>query len=182
MGRFHDRMDDDLRIRGYSANTRACYLRCVRNFVRHFMRPPDQTKLALPCSDRLRSARWQVSSMTCPSCRHTSSPGSSVCSGAPQMMRDHRAPARVVILHVNHTAPHGRLAAPASELVGALLALVEDGYAPPAHLPAAARLCRPFSRSALYSLMAGMTSRAIRSIPRTATSWAISPSRPQKIM
>jgi len=42
MGRFHDRMDEDLRIRGYSANTRACYLRCVRNFVRHFMRPPDQ--------------------------------------------------------------------------------------------------------------------------------------------
>jgi site-specific recombinase XerD len=35
-------LDDDLRIRGYSANTRACYLRCVRNFVRHFMRPPDQ--------------------------------------------------------------------------------------------------------------------------------------------
>lgn len=42
MGRFHDRMDDDLRIRGYSANTRASYLRCVRHFVRHFMRPPDQ--------------------------------------------------------------------------------------------------------------------------------------------
>lgn len=42
MGRFRDRMDDDLRIRGYSANTRACYLRCVRHFVRHFMRPPDQ--------------------------------------------------------------------------------------------------------------------------------------------
>jgi len=42
MGRFRDRMDDDLRIRGYSANTRASYLRCVRHFVRHFMRPPDQ--------------------------------------------------------------------------------------------------------------------------------------------
>ena len=42
MGRFHDRMDEDLRIRGYSANTRACYLRCVRHCVRHFMRPPDQ--------------------------------------------------------------------------------------------------------------------------------------------
>jgi len=42
MGRFRDRMDEDLRIRGYSANTRECYLRCVRHFVRHFMRPPDQ--------------------------------------------------------------------------------------------------------------------------------------------
>lgn len=42
MGRFHDRMDEDLRIRGYSANTRASYLRGVRHFVRHFMRPPDQ--------------------------------------------------------------------------------------------------------------------------------------------
>jgi site-specific recombinase XerD len=35
-------MEEDLRIRGYSANTRASYLRCVRHFVRHFMRPPDQ--------------------------------------------------------------------------------------------------------------------------------------------
>src|SRR3972149_2137618 len=42
MGRFRARMDDDLRTRGYSANTRECYLRCVRHFVRHFMRPPDQ--------------------------------------------------------------------------------------------------------------------------------------------
>ena len=42
MGRFRDRMDEDLRIRGYSGNTRECYLRCVRHFVRHFMRPPDQ--------------------------------------------------------------------------------------------------------------------------------------------
>ena len=50
--------------------------------------------------------------------------------------RDHRAPAPVVILHVNHTAPHGRLAAPASELVGALLALVEDGSVDTGLLPA----------------------------------------------
>ena len=35
-------MDEDLRIRGYSANTRASYLRCVRHFGGHFMRPPDQ--------------------------------------------------------------------------------------------------------------------------------------------
>lgn len=42
MGQFRDRMDEELRIRGYSASTRECYVRCVRNFVRHFMRPPDQ--------------------------------------------------------------------------------------------------------------------------------------------
>ena len=41
MGQFRDRMDDELRIRGYSASTRECSVRCVRNFVRHFMRPPD---------------------------------------------------------------------------------------------------------------------------------------------
>ena len=45
MGQFRDRMDDELRIRGYSASTRECYVRCVRNFVRHFMRPPDQLTL-----------------------------------------------------------------------------------------------------------------------------------------
>jgi len=45
MGKFRDRMDDELRLRGYSASTRECYVRCVRNFVRHFMRPPDQLSL-----------------------------------------------------------------------------------------------------------------------------------------
>jgi integrase/recombinase XerD len=35
-------MDEELRIRGYSASTRDCYLRRVRHFVRHFMVPPDQ--------------------------------------------------------------------------------------------------------------------------------------------
>src|SRR2546426_11046106 len=34
----------------------------------------------------------------------------------------------------------------------------------------------------IYALMAGMTSRVIKSMPRTATSWDIRPSRPQKIM
>ncbi len=42
MGKFRDRMDEELRIRGYSANTRDCYLRRVRHFVRHFMVPPDR--------------------------------------------------------------------------------------------------------------------------------------------
>ncbi len=42
MGKFRDLMDKELRIRGYSANTRACDLRCVRHFVRHFMVPPNQ--------------------------------------------------------------------------------------------------------------------------------------------
>ncbi len=42
MGRFRDRMDEELRIRGYSANTRECYLRRVRHFVRHFRTPPDR--------------------------------------------------------------------------------------------------------------------------------------------
>ena len=41
-----------------------------------------------------------------------------------------------MILHVNHTAPSGRLAAPASQLVGALLALVEEGRVDERLLPA----------------------------------------------
>lgn len=45
MGKFRDRMDDELRLRGYSASTRDCYVRGVRNVVRHFMRPPDQLTL-----------------------------------------------------------------------------------------------------------------------------------------
>ena len=42
MGQFRDRMDDELRLRGYSASTRECYVGCVRHFARHFMPPPDQ--------------------------------------------------------------------------------------------------------------------------------------------
>lgn len=45
MGKFRDLMDDELRIRGYSTTTRECSLRCVRRFVRYFMRPPDQLTL-----------------------------------------------------------------------------------------------------------------------------------------
>ena len=47
MGQFRDRMDDELSLRGYSANTRECYVGGVRNFVLvlHFMRPPDQLTL-----------------------------------------------------------------------------------------------------------------------------------------
>lgn len=42
MGKFHDLMDRELRIRGLAENTRKCYLEKMRCFVRFFMRPPDQ--------------------------------------------------------------------------------------------------------------------------------------------
>lgn len=42
MGKFHDLMDREIRIRGFSENTRLLYLRSMRCFVRHFRLPPDQ--------------------------------------------------------------------------------------------------------------------------------------------
>lgn len=42
MGQFHDRMDADMAIRGFSPHTRRAYLRAMRDLVRHFMRPPDR--------------------------------------------------------------------------------------------------------------------------------------------
>lgn len=42
MGAFRDRMEEDLRIRGYSPSTIQCYLARVKHFVAYFMRPPDQ--------------------------------------------------------------------------------------------------------------------------------------------
>jgi len=45
MGRFRDLMDRDLQIRGYSPGTRDVYLRCVKRFVRYYMRPPDELTL-----------------------------------------------------------------------------------------------------------------------------------------
>ena len=41
MGKFHDLMDRDLQIRGYSLSTRKVYLARVRGFVRFFMSAPD---------------------------------------------------------------------------------------------------------------------------------------------
>lgn len=42
MGQFHDRMDADMEIRGFSPHTRRAYLRAMRGLVRHFKRPPDR--------------------------------------------------------------------------------------------------------------------------------------------
>ena len=42
MGKFYDLMDRELRIRGFAEGTRESYLRSMRCFVRHFMRPPDE--------------------------------------------------------------------------------------------------------------------------------------------
>ena len=42
MGKFHDLMDREIRIRGFSENTRRSYLGSMRSFVRHFMRAPDE--------------------------------------------------------------------------------------------------------------------------------------------
>jgi site-specific recombinase XerD len=42
MGKFQDRMAEDIEIRGLSPETKRTYLRCVRRFVRHFMQPPDR--------------------------------------------------------------------------------------------------------------------------------------------
>lgn len=42
MGAFRDRMEEDLRLRGYSPSTIRCYLARVKQFVAYFMRPPDQ--------------------------------------------------------------------------------------------------------------------------------------------
>jgi site-specific recombinase XerD len=41
MGKFHDMMDRELTIRGYSERTKTIYLRCMRNFVKYYKAPPD---------------------------------------------------------------------------------------------------------------------------------------------
>ncbi len=42
MGKFHDLMDREIRIRGLAKSTRESYLGHMRCFVRYFMLPPDQ--------------------------------------------------------------------------------------------------------------------------------------------
>ena len=40
MGAFYDRMQQDLKLGGYSERTQGEYLRCAKAFVAHFMLPP----------------------------------------------------------------------------------------------------------------------------------------------
>lgn len=45
MGKFHDLMDRELRVRGLADGTRKHYLQYMRGFVRHFMLSPDRLTL-----------------------------------------------------------------------------------------------------------------------------------------
>lgn len=42
MGKLRDKMDQDLRLRGLSLNTRKTYLRCARAFVKHYRKSPTE--------------------------------------------------------------------------------------------------------------------------------------------
>ena len=46
MGRLHDRMAEDLRLRNFSPATRRNYLLYARKFVAFFMRSPTKNSLA----------------------------------------------------------------------------------------------------------------------------------------
>jgi integrase/recombinase XerD len=41
MGKLHDRMQEDLLLKGYSLHTQRAYLRCARHFASHYMRSPE---------------------------------------------------------------------------------------------------------------------------------------------
>ena len=40
MGRLQEQMKADLLLKRYSPHTTRAYARCIRNFAKHFMRPP----------------------------------------------------------------------------------------------------------------------------------------------
>jgi integrase/recombinase XerD len=42
MGKLHDQMKEDLLLKAYSPHTQRAYLCCVRQFVRHYMRSPQE--------------------------------------------------------------------------------------------------------------------------------------------
>ncbi len=42
MGKFRDRMLEDLRLAQYRPSTQESYIRCARSFVAHFMKPPTE--------------------------------------------------------------------------------------------------------------------------------------------
>jgi integrase/recombinase XerD len=42
MGKLHDQMQEDLVLKAYSPHTQRSYLRCARNFAKHYMRSPEE--------------------------------------------------------------------------------------------------------------------------------------------
>jgi integrase/recombinase XerD len=42
MAKFKDKMQQDLRVRGYSRKTEKAYIHCMRNFIKFHMIPPDK--------------------------------------------------------------------------------------------------------------------------------------------
>ena len=77
MGKYRERMERDLQIRGFSPCTQECYLGRMKAFVRYFMRPPDQLTLEDIHTYQLhltreRQVSWECS--TSPSRRVTISP------------------------------------------------------------------------------------------------------------
>lgn len=42
MGQVKDRMESEMKLRGFSPHTSRCYLGCARDFVRHMRRPPAE--------------------------------------------------------------------------------------------------------------------------------------------
>ena len=52
MGEFRQRMEQDMQIRDFSPHTQYCYLARVKEFVRYFMRPPNELGLEEIGGDR----------------------------------------------------------------------------------------------------------------------------------
>lgn len=62
MGKFYDRMAEEMQLRGFSPHTMKAYLCCARAYVRHYMRPPDQLTLEDVRSFQLHLIRRGISS------------------------------------------------------------------------------------------------------------------------
>ena len=42
MSKLREKMEADLRLKGFGPNTQSAYVRCVRRFAKHFGRSPDR--------------------------------------------------------------------------------------------------------------------------------------------
>src|SRR5438093_4310354 len=84
MGELRDRMEADLRLRGYAEKTRVAYVSCVRAFARHFRRSP-----AALGEDEVRAYLTYLGDVR----RPARDPGRA-CGRAALPLSDHAAPAR----------------------------------------------------------------------------------------
>ncbi len=111
MGKFRERMDQDMQVRGYSLNTRKVYLSCVHDFVGYYKRPPDELvgrTVSLVASFPERGPRCGALAQPSPASLRTGARVLGVRRNRLSRLKKETAPTRARRARSSDSAPPGR--------------------------------------------------------------------------